>query len=309
MDLAWRDMVVIGAQSLAWPPVVWLCRALEAAGSEGAYLLLLPAVYWCWDTAFGRRLGLVFLFSAWCNNHLKYLCARPRPYQACRLVHAYSHTPGHGLPSGHAQLSAAAMSSLAWRLRRPWLGGLLTVYVLAMAASRLVLGVHYPEDVVVGGALGLATAAGALWLEPRLVPLARRPLWQQLAAVAAAVAVLAVVHPLWLSGRDPQVVGEGLRPLGALAGFGLGAVLEARYVRFVAADNWPRRWAALFVGLVGVALLREGLKPLLSVARCPDDLSALLRYALVGLWTVAGAPWCFQRLGWCGRRPREASAP
>ncbi len=307
MDPAWRDMVVIGAQSVAWPPVVALCRVLEAAGSEGAYLLLLPAVYWCWDATFGRRLGLVFLFSAWCNNHLKFLCARPRPYQACRLVYAFSHTPGHGLPSGHAQLSAAAMSSLAWRLRRPWLSLLLTLYVLAMAASRLILGVHYPEDVVVGAGLGLAVAAAARWLEPRLAPLARRPLGQQLAIMALGIAVLAVIHPLWLSGREPTVVSEGLRPLGALAGFAFGAVLEARYVRFVAAGTWPHRWAALLVGLLGVALLREGLKPLLSLAHCPADLSALLRYALVGGWTVAGAPWCFVRLGWCGQRPREAS--
>ncbi|HEX2507845.1 MAG TPA: phosphatase PAP2 family protein, partial [Miltoncostaeaceae bacterium] len=69
------------------------------------------------------------------------------------------------MPSGHAATAAAAAGVVA--LLHPRLRAPLAALVAAIALSRVYLGVHYPSDVIVGAALGLAIA----WI---VVALARR---------------------------------------------------------------------------------------------------------------------------------------
>ena len=59
-------------------------------------------------------------------------------------------------PSSHAASTTAAAVVYGGLLRRP----LTPVLVPPMLVSRLVLGVHYPTDVLVGSALGAAIGAG-----------------------------------------------------------------------------------------------------------------------------------------------------
>ncbi|WP_144798149.1 phosphatase PAP2 family protein [Halorubrum depositum] len=81
---------------------------------------------------------------------------------------------GFGFPSGHATGGAAAYLSLALLYDRAWTdrtrlfaAGAVAV---AVAASRVVIEVHYLVDVVAGLCLGAGVAAAALWLagDPRL---------------------------------------------------------------------------------------------------------------------------------------------
>jgi membrane-associated phospholipid phosphatase len=60
-------------------------------------------------------------------------------------------------PSGHAASAAAFTTAVVLEL--PWTGVPLVPLSAAVAASRVVIGVHYPSDVVAGVALGMAAAA------------------------------------------------------------------------------------------------------------------------------------------------------
>ncbi|HEY0816875.1 MAG TPA: phosphatase PAP2 family protein [Pseudonocardia sp.] len=66
-------------------------------------------------------------------------------------------------PSAHATSTTAAAVLYGGLLRRP----LVPVLVPPMALSRLVLGVHYPSDVVMGSALGAAVALAVRRLSRR----------------------------------------------------------------------------------------------------------------------------------------------
>jgi undecaprenyl-diphosphatase len=94
---------------------------------------------------------------------LKQGTLRPRPFE----VHAHiaaGATPldRFSFPSGHT-LHAVAFSLVACAYY-PELAALLVPATLAVAASRLVLGLHYPSDVLAGAAIGAAVALASLAL-------------------------------------------------------------------------------------------------------------------------------------------------
>src|SRR5262249_24607572 len=69
----------------------------------------------------------------------------------------------YGLPSGHVA-GALAMSGLAavWGGRR-WMWAMVAAWTLLVGWARMYAGVHYPQDVVVGGGVGAVT----LWISLR----------------------------------------------------------------------------------------------------------------------------------------------
>lgn len=98
------------------------------------------------------------------NKGLKLLFARPRPaldWSAATLPASFS------FPSGHAMATATlatVLTVLAWRSRLRWPVVLAAWgFALSVAASRVLLGVHFPSDVVAGAAVGVAWASAAWW--------------------------------------------------------------------------------------------------------------------------------------------------
>ena len=96
-----------------------------------------------------------------CTASYKWLKActlRPRPYQAQSAIeHFAAPLDRFSFPSGHT-LHAVAFTVIA-SMHYPGLAWLLVPFTLLIAASRIVLGLHYPSDVVVGALLGATIAA------------------------------------------------------------------------------------------------------------------------------------------------------
>jgi membrane-associated phospholipid phosphatase len=86
---------------------------------------------------------------------VKRVVRRQRPVDPS--VEVLAGTPSQlSFPSSHAASTTAAAVLYGGLLRRR----LTPALVLPMLISRLVLGVHYPSDVLVGSALGAAIGAG-----------------------------------------------------------------------------------------------------------------------------------------------------
>lgn len=86
---------------------------------------------------------------------------RPRPFQSLAQVKAgAAPLDAFSFPSGHT-LHAVAFTLVALEYW-PWLAPLLVPFTLLTATSRVVLGLHYPSDVLAGAALGAAIGAGSL---------------------------------------------------------------------------------------------------------------------------------------------------
>jgi hypothetical protein len=233
---------------------------------------------------------VISFLSGYLNHALKQLLAQPRPYDLApgiNLVPEY----GYGLPSGHAQGAVVTWGLLAWHARRRWAWAAAAALMLAIGASRVYLGVHFPTDVLGGwlvGAVVLAACAVALrWFAGRSP---RMPWWVWLAAVSL-LAALAL-----LADTDPQAVAM----VASLWGFTVGYLLRRRFFPGGEGGAVLRRLLRLPLGLAVLFGLYLGLKALL-----PLPLRAL-RYGLVGGWAALGAPLLFQ---WVGLAPKGGSPP
>ncbi|MGH8921950.1 MAG: phosphatase PAP2 family protein, partial [Actinomycetes bacterium] len=138
------------------PPVVSVARGMSLFGEHAAGWLALGAIGALTDRSRRREwivatAGVAFAHGA--SIGVKRVVRRPRP--ADPSVEVLVGTPSKlSFPSAHATSTTAAAVLYGGLLRkRLWVA-----VVPPMAVSRLVLGVHYPTDVLAGSALGAAVA-------------------------------------------------------------------------------------------------------------------------------------------------------
>jgi len=94
---------------------------------------------------------------------LKSRTSRPRPYQVrTAILRGADPLDNFSFPSGHT-LHAISFSILAIAYFPPT-AYLVVPFAALVAASRLVLGLHYPTDVLAGAVIGAALAFGSLAL-------------------------------------------------------------------------------------------------------------------------------------------------
>ncbi len=142
-------------------PLLAVFRAASRLGDGVIWYALMLALPLVAGRA-GLTLAVMMLGTAmagtllywWLKNRL----VRRRPFVSYRRVIRPGTRPldEFSFPSGHT-LHAASFTTLAL-LHMPVLGLALLPFAAAVAASRVVLGLHYPSDVVAGGALGIALA-------------------------------------------------------------------------------------------------------------------------------------------------------
>lgn len=94
---------------------------------------------------------------------VKVKMSRPRPYEANPGILLFAAPLDHfSFPSGHT-LHAVAFTVVAVAYF-PWLAWFAVPFTLLVAASRVMLGLHYPSDVVAGALIGAAIAGVSLAL-------------------------------------------------------------------------------------------------------------------------------------------------
>ena len=290
-----------------------ILTAITVLGDEEFYLVLLPLTYWALSRRIGVRLGVMLMLTAGINGLLKLTFTTPRPMFFRPELGEVTET-SFGLPSGHAQNATAVWGLLA-ALLRSWLvrAGLVAL-IAAIAWSRIHLGVHFLEDLVVGVAVGVVLVAAFLALQGRVARWWARvgTLERVLASLAASLALIAPATLLagrlvgvrfgWPAVTDAtSMTGASgvVTPAATLAGFGIGVALLQSRGGFDHRGPVGHRVARVALGLVVVVALYLGLgaafpsgeEPLALVLR-------FVRYGLIGAWVGGLAPLTFVRLGW-----------
>ena len=129
-------------------------RFFTFLGSEDFFFLILPAIYWCIDSALGLRIGYILIISNGLSFIFKLAFAGPRPYWINPQVQALTYESSFGVPSGHAQNAVSIWGLMAHRIGKSWAYALGFGIALLIGFSRLVLGMHFPHDVLAGWLIG-----------------------------------------------------------------------------------------------------------------------------------------------------------
>ena len=167
-DLAVYKALYVGGN----PTLVAIARSLTALGEPTILIAAgVGVLLWLWYA--GRaRLGLILFLIAMTGRGLselqKYWIARPRPDLDQHLVVVQTSS----FPSGHANSSMIFYTTMALALAAgtKWyrVAVIGAVFLsLLVGASRVMLGVHWPSDVIGGWSLGL------LWVLITLRPAER----------------------------------------------------------------------------------------------------------------------------------------
>ncbi len=300
-EQGWALQVILWFQSWRTPLVADIALVFNFLGTENFLLPLLAFVYWCVDAAFGRRLTILFVINAWLNTWIKDLFNRPRPFQVSDQVHKLVDEPSPGIPSAHAQNTALIAGTFADKIKRSWVTALLVVYALLMAVSRMVAGVHFPEDVTAGLVIGLIAVLLYLWLEPRASAwLNTQGLWTQIGLAVGLGVIMLVIDPLVVRTESLDDLNNALSAGAAMMGAGIGFALETRYVRFSEKGEWWKLVLRFALGLGILFGVRLGLGAVFEPLQ-PVWLWRVIRYTCIGLSVSWFAPWLFVKLRLAGR--------
>ncbi|UCF28767.1 MAG: phosphatase PAP2 family protein [Chloroflexota bacterium] len=318
--------IVLFVQNLgAW--MISPIRFISFFGTAEFYLLIMPALYWCFDAALGFRIGIILLVSDGLNFILKVAFHTARPFWFSRQVTSYSFESSFGIPSGHAQNSAAVFGLLAASLKRRWVWVVCLIAIFLIGLSRIYLAVHFPQDVILGWIIGFIL----VWIFLRLEgPVSSWFTRQSLGAGILAIFVFSMgiliigllvreissgwqIPQTWIENArlafpdedpiDPFRVSPLLLTTGVLFGLAAGGFWISTRGGFDAKGIWWKRILRFVVGVIGVVILWMGLGAVLPE---PNALLGYvlyyLQYALIGLWVSALAPWLFVRLNLAERK-------
>lgn len=272
--------------------------AVTQLGGEVIFIVAAVVVFWCVSKWEGYYLMTIAFCGTVLNQFLKLICRVPRPWvrdpNFTIVESARAEATGYSFPSGHTQNAIGLFGGMArWGGRR-WVRLGLTALALAIAFSRMYLGVHTPADVGVSLVLAAALVLG-------LYPLMRRAqekpryMGYVLAAMLVVSGAFVVFVEAYGFSADTDAenlasgIGNAWKMLGAVAGMTLAWLLDRRYIHFETQAVW---WVQVIKVVVGMALLlaiKSGLKAPLLALLGHEGLAGGVRYFLLVL--VAGAVW------------------
>ena len=234
-------------------------------GELSTTLVILAIVYWVVNKELGEYLLMGWSGNRLVNGVLKVTVCAYRPWiRDARIVpfgNSMTTATGYSFPSGHTMNASTIFGGISVRRDMPKALRIAAgLTVLLVAFSRNFLGVHTPQDVLVGAAAGMLV----MWLIWRLMQwIGLNPQKDKLVVIiglllAAAVAVYAGVKP-YPADYDAQgkllvdgakMANDTFKGVGWCAGFLIGWILERRYVRFTTDVPLTQKLTRATVGML-----------------------------------------------------------
>lgn len=265
-------------------------------GEETAFLVVALIVFWCVDKRRGYLLMAVGFVGTIANQFLKLTFRVPRPWvkdpNFTILEQAREAAGGYSFPSGHTTMAVGTFGSLAATEKRKWLLWMLVAVASLVGFSRMYIGVHTPEDVIVGA----LTSVLLIFAFQKIIygNSKKQMLILLLGMVTVAVTFVVYVEAYpFPSDFDAHNLASGVKNAYTMLGCMTGALVvylaEQRFVRFEVKGIWWVQLIKILGGLVVVLAVKEGLRVPLEMLFAGHMAARAVRYCLIVL--VAGLLW------------------
>lgn len=235
-----------------------------------SWLVFVPIfVYWCIDKRNGLFLYVSMGISWFVNGFVKLTVCAYRPWiRDSRIIPAGGETVirtagGYSFPSGHTMWSSPIYGGLyvLTRKKAAWFAWLCIILMLLTAFSRNYLGVHTPQDAIVGVTLGLISMliATRIFAHPEKENMFL--VIGLILCVANLVYVMNKPYPMDYNAEgkllvDPiAMMNDTFHGIGLFAGIIIGRYLEREYVKFEPVGLGLKGIILAFVGFIGYYIL------------------------------------------------------
>ena len=230
------------------------------------YLVLVPAfIYWCLNKRKGLFIVAALNITLALNVLIKLTACVYRPWiRDPHIVPAgdsIKTATGYSFPSGHTAIGTTIYGGVAvsYWYKIKWLIWLCLFGILLTGFSRNYLGVHTPQDVIVGLFVGVFS----LWLTWKTLTYVERHPEQENKLLLGGIVfvVLALIYVTYKSypvdymdGKllvDPQrMVNNGYSNMGGLLAFCIARFIEKRWIKFSSTGLTVKGIVFCLIGLV-----------------------------------------------------------
>ncbi len=274
--------------------------------SYGIFIWMLACVmFWAVDKKSGGFLFLNIGFSRFFMQVLKLTFCVYRPWIRSDKIVPIEKASGYSFPSGHSVTAAANYTTVIERYRsyKP-LCVLMAVMLLLTMFSRNYIGVHTPQDVLVGALLGILVViiGSKVWewidKDPKrdyIIPCVGIML-----TAAFLIYISVKSYPMdYVNGEllvDPnKMMKDGFKDAGRLLGVTLGWFIERRFVKFTLDVPVIQRISRCCFGVLLIILYENAFIPAISGLVSSSWISFALTFAELIVFMVI-YPLCFKKL-------------
>lgn len=279
-------------------------------GELNTTLVILAIIYWCISKDLGTYLMMGWSGNRIANGFMKITVCAYRPWiRDSRIIphgDAITTATGYSFPSGHTMNAGTVYGGTAMYGKNFSKPSKIMLYliVVLVALSRTFLGVHTPQDVLVG----MASSLLVMWLTLKLTRwIAEKPEKDKL--VACIGFVLAIALGLYAALKsypvdydsNGKIIVEGakmandtFKAVGWVSAFLTGWILERRFVGFSTDISKERRFSRGIFGIMGYYAVTFVLNTLLK-KWIPGPAGTILTCFLQMFYITFLFPWIMKK--------------
>ena len=239
--------------------IIAFISQFSAFGEELALVAVMGFVYWCHDKELGRKLGLLVCSSLILFPMIKNIVFRLRPYMEHSSIKCLRpvepdadlmdvDAQGYSFPSGHSTNVATLYPGITvfskGKKKIKW--AISIALMILVGFSRVVVGCHYPTDVLCGWTLGIVMVFIISFLDKKIKN------QNIIFAIAAAIGTIGIFY---------CKTSDFFSAYGILIGLWLSIPFEKKFVNFESTRN-P---ISSIIRLVGGAVVFFALDEILKI--------------------------------------------
>ena len=276
---------------------------IKMSSITGSIFIIIAAIYWSVNKKFGTFLLFGAVWNMLLNVFLKVTFCEYRPWIRDPTIIPVSKAGGYSFPSGHSMSAASVFGGIAIsnHLKKTLrIGG--CILLLLIMFSRLWLGVHTPQDVIVGGIIGCVVMITVYKILPIINNNKNADII--IAIISIIIAITVAVYATFKGypvdyDTTGKILVEGSEmaksaypAVGSTIGFFVSWVIERRFVKFSNGKNIQQNALRLLFGLLSLDFVNLIIGNSISVS-VGESLGIIIQSAVKMAYIVLIYPFIF----------------